>query len=189
MGVSGNQLQVSAPSPVGPQRPSIYPPTPVKPLKVPESARKRAISLLRRSSKGANKKVTHNNEPDTNTDSHTHGDGPRPRKKPYKALELDTVEDPHLYTRRDKSPIRRQPPMTPKKHPQHQSRQKVPLTGTMSSDYVNPGEVETVQQQMYKVIDPDTQDYLAVYNVPHHPNNSPSDDEQPPIYEEPRQFD
>lgn len=79
--------------------------------------------------------------------------------------------------------------MTPKKHPQHQSRQKVPLTETMSSDYVNPGEVETVQQQMYKVIDPDTQDYLAVYNVPHHPNNSPSDDEQPPIYEEPRQFD
>lgn len=188
--MSGNQLQVSAPSPVVQQRPSVYPPTRVKPLKVPESARKRAISLLRRSSKGANKNVTHNNEPaNTNTDSRTHEDGPTPRKKPYKTLELDTVEDPHLYMKRDKSPIRRQAPAPPKKHPQHRSRQKVLLTETMSSGYVNPGEVETVQQQMYKVIDPDTQDYLAVYNVPRHLNDSPSEDEQPPIYEEPRQFD
>lgn len=191
IGVSVNQLQVSAPSPdVPPQRPSIYPPTRVKPLKVPESARKRAISLLRRSSKGANKNVIHNSDTEpaeTNTDSHTHKGRSTPRKKPYKALDLDKVEVPHLYMTRDKSPVRRQAPMPLKKHPQHHSRQKLVLTE--SSGYVDPAEVGTVQQQMYKVIDPDTQDYLAVYNVPQHPNDSSSEDEQPPIYEEPRQFD
>ena len=200
-GMSGRHQQAVTPSPVTPQRPcrpAIHPPTLVNTVKMPVSARKRAASLLRQLRRPHNG-VDNPSVDDGNIDhvkatsaDHTNKQGSTtPRKKPYKSLEVNTVDVPHLYMTRAKSPWqkkRKPPPPPPLLHLQYQprteSREKLLLTATVSGGYVLPDGTEE-QQPMYKEIDPDREDYLGLYTVPRQRSPSTSSEEHP-IYEEPR---
>ena len=165
-------------------------------MKTHVSARKRAASLLRQLQRPRNDV----DNPSVNSDNtghaerasgdHTNEQGPTPpRKKPYKSLEVDTVDVPHLYTTRAKSPRqkKRKPPPPPlhlQNQPRTQSREKLLLSATVSGGYVLPDGAER-QHPMYKEIDPDREDYLALYTVPRQRSPSTSSEEHP-IYEEPR---
>ena len=127
--------------------------------------------------------------------------GSPPRKKPYKSLELNTVDSPHLYMTRAKSPMHvekprpRKPPPVLQSNPRTVSREKLLLTLTTSNGYIIPGsggfgpeneeEEEEEGGQMYQEIETETQDYLALYTVPQQSSPSTSSEQQP-IYEEPR---
>ena len=211
--VSDGQPTPSDPRPVVQQKPSravLLPPTHVQQLKVPVSARKRAVSLLKQlqspSSKGAANKTSSSkqqdgagetslDDPDGRNRAELDGSS-TPRKKPYKTLQVDTVEEPHVYMTRAKTPAQKasrrgyvidhhRPAL--RNQSQTKSRKKPMLAETLSNGYVMPGDVEALQQQQqqYKEIDPDRQDYMALYTVPRQ-HNQPTSCKEQPIYEEPR---
>ena len=199
LGVSGRDSQAVTPRPVTPQRPckpAILPPTHVNAMKTHVSAQKRATSLLRQLQRPRNDVDNPSVDGDNTghvekvSGDHTNEQGPTPqRKKPYKSLEVDTVDVPHLYMTRAKSPRqkKRKPPPPPlhlQNQPRTDSREKLLLSATVSGGYVLPDGAEG-QQPMYKEIDPDREDYLALYTVPRQRSPSISSEEHP-IYEEPR---
>lgn len=186
--VSENNTDANIPTPVVPQKPSIMLPTHVQTLKMPISARKRAASLLKqlqKPRKSSNKKGTKSPTDLRTTDTDNQQGSPQ-RKKPYKTLELTTVETPHLYMTRAKSPHNgRSPPLHVllQNQPCTDSRERL-LSATMSNGYVLPGDANDIEQSMYTEIEPHTLDYLALYTVPRQHSPSTSREEQP-IYEEP----
>ena len=124
--------------------------------------------------------------------------GSPPRKKPYKSLELNAVDSPHLYMTRAKSPMQtnkprpRKPPPVLQSNPRTTSREKLLLTVTTSNGYIVPSsrggtedEEEDEAGQAYQEIETETRDYLALYTMPQQCSPSTSREEQP-IYEEPR---
>ena len=187
--LSDTHPEVPFPTPVTPQRPSVVPPTHVHSCTT--TARKRAASLFRRLQKPCSPTVDIGAKVADATVSFDTNDnnkqGPPPRKKPYKSLELKTVEDPNFYMKTAKSPKKRRKPPPPRRvpPPHTTSREKLLLTTTTSNGYIVPaGGIEGVQKP-YQEIEPCTLDYLGLYTVPrqHTPSTS---SEEPPLYEEPR---
>ena len=192
---SEENREAHIPSPVVPQKPCILPPTHAQMLKAPISARKRAASLLkqlqkpRRSGPAIRAKA-----PAVIGVAESNGtvrkQGSPQRKKPYKSLELNTVDRPHLYVKRAaNSPleVRGMRPLPVhvllQDQPRTESRTRL-LSETMSNGYVLPSEVEDMEQSMYTEIEPHTRDYLALYTVPRQHSPFTANGLQP-IYEEP----
>ena len=190
--------RASVPSLVVPQKPSIPPPT----LRRPVSAQSRAASLLRQLQR-PHKHVVDRKTPTSAAKTQFEDDsrkeqGLPPRKKPYKSLELNTVDTPHLYMTRSKSPMQarkplpRKPPPVLQNNPRTVSRERLLLMETVSNGYVAPGssvgmkEEEDESQQAYQEIEAEMTDYLALYTVPRQRSPSTSSEEHQPIYEEPR---
>ena len=119
--VSERYPRPSIPSNVVTQNPN-SPPPPLQTLTRPISAQKRAASLLRqlqRPRKCVDRKDTIAAKREFYSDDSQNEQGPPQRKKPYKSLELITVDRPHLYMTRAKSPMHgvNKPPPRPRKPP------------------------------------------------------------------------
>ena len=196
--VSERAPPLSIPSLVVPQKPRRPPPTLHKPI----SAQSRGAVLHRQLQRPL--KITDRKGVDLSaTKNEFDGDsrkeqGSSPRKKPYKSLELNSVDSPHLYMTRAKSPMQtnkprpRKPPPVLQSNPRTTSREKLLLTVTTSNGYIVPSsrvgtedEEEDEAGQAYQEIETETRDYLALYTVPQQCSPSNSREEQP-IYEEPR---
>ena len=197
--VSERAPPLSIPSVVVPQKPRRPPPTLHKPI----SAQRRGAALLRQLQMPL--KITDTKGVDLSaTKKEFDGDiqnerGSPARKKPYKSLELNTVDSPHLYMTRAKSPMQtnkpqpRKPPPILQSNPRTTSSEKLLLTMTTSNGYIVPStcvgtedeEEDDEAGQSYQEIETETQDYLALYTMPQQCSPSTSREEQP-IYEEPR---
>ena len=194
--VSESHSLPSAPPLVVPQKPNMPPPT-LQTLPRPLSAQKRAASLIRqlqRPRKSVDSKDTVSSSVKREFDGSNcqNEQGPPPRKKPYKSLELNTVDTPHLYmTRAKPATVRtrpRKPPPILHSNPRSVSREKLLLTETSSNGYIIPAsniEEEDGVEQMYQKIEAGTRDYLELYTVPRQHTPSTSSEEEQPIYEEP----
>ena len=189
--VSDRDQEPTIARPVAPQSPNRPPPTHVETHKMPVSAQKRAASLLRqlqRPHKSVDKPKG-NGAAVTSAEKSTNEQESTPRKKPYKSLEVKTVDGPSFYMTRAKSPMqgnrkKKPPPMCkPRENHLTVSKEKLLLSETTSSGYIVPTEMNEVQE-MYTQIEPGTQDYLGLYTVPHQRRSSSSSEEQP-IYAEP----
>lgn len=181
---------------VVPQNHNIPPPT-RKPPKKPVSAQSRATTLLRQIQRPHKHVVDKKAPPKPNAHSNldTNKRGSPRRKKPYKSLEVKTVDTPHVYMTRAASPAPPHKPL-PRKPPTHNpprttSREKLLLTHTTSDGYVIPetriGSGDDVHgQQLYQEIEAEARDSVALYTVPLHHTTSDLSITEQPIYEEPR---
>ena len=102
------------------------------------------------------------------------------QKEPYRKLDLDMIENPHIYTTTAGNPSNGD-------HSEQNGNAKNPLTVSLSTayGYVTPDDICSTQDQgMYQGLQSSTQDYLALYVTPSGQGMANSSVPQP-IYAEP----
>lgn len=102
------------------------------------------------------------------------------RKKPYRKLDLDTVENPHIYTTAAGN-------SSDGEHMEQNESARNSLTVSVSNayGYVAPDDICSTQDRgMYQGLQSNTQDYLALYVTPSAQGTANSSMPQP-IYAEP----